>query len=271
MTALQKETQSNPNRFIRWMLEPLSTKELKAEIERIRNLDLPGSDGEPMENDRERIQINLGLQSIEHHWADRDDFFAGGNMFLYFSQRQAEEILSEFADSTRPRTTFRGPDMFVVLDVDGTYRRQKWMVWEEEGRYPDVIFEYLSPSTRGRDLGDKKALYEQTFTTSEYFCFDYLAPESEDSLVGWRLDANRRYQSITPNENGWLWSERLELWVGTWQGTIDKDTTTWMRFYTEDGELVLTGTEAAEARAQSVEDENERLRAEVERLRKSQT
>jgi hypothetical protein len=136
------------------------------------------------------------------------------------------------------------------LDVDGSYRRQKWIVWEEEGNYPDVIFEYLSPSTRHNDLGPKKNLYEQVFGTTEYFCFDYLNPEGEDSLLGWRLSSGR-YQPITPNEQGWLWSEKLQLWIGKWQGTYDRDKSTWLRFYSEEGELVLTLAEAAEAKAEA--------------------
>ncbi|MCP4702021.1 MAG: Uma2 family endonuclease, partial [Gammaproteobacteria bacterium] len=72
--------------------------------------------------------------------------------------------------------------------VDGSYRRNKWVVWEEGGRYPDVIFEFFSPSTRHKDLKEKKDLYEQTFRTREYFCFDYLAPQKENSLSGWRLN-----------------------------------------------------------------------------------
>ena len=39
---------------------------------------------------------------------------------------------------------FRGPDFFVVLDVDGEVDRKSWIVWEENGRYPDVIVELMS-------------------------------------------------------------------------------------------------------------------------------
>nr|WP_322505530.1 hypothetical protein [Chroococcidiopsis cubana] len=45
---------------------------------------------------------------------------------------------------------------FVALDVDGSRERQGWVVWEEDGRYPDVIVELLSPSTAKVDRGVKK-------------------------------------------------------------------------------------------------------------------
>jgi Uma2 family endonuclease len=225
-------------------------------------LDLPGDDGEPMENERERIQISLGIESLDQHWKDRNDFYVGGNMFVYYSLSQAQTVLEELTTPGLSKRAFRGPDMFVVLNVDGSYRRQKWVVWEEDGRYPNIIFEFLSPKTRSVDLGKKKHLYEQTFGTREYFCFDYLNPTGEESLLGWRLDAHGRYQPITADSRGWLWSEYLELWVGRWPGNILRDNTVWMRFYTPDGELVLTPAEVERQRADS-----EHRRAEQEAQR----
>jgi len=227
-------------------------------------LELPGSDGEQLENERERLQINLGLESLDYHWRERNDFYTGGNMFVYYSLRQALTVVDEIKDRKRPRSAFRGPDMFVVLDVDGGYRRQKWVTWEENGRYPDVIFEFLSPSTRKSDLTTKKELYEQTFATREYFCFDYLEPEADasHSLLGWRLDSSGHYRPITPNEHGWLWSEKLQLWIGKWHGTYQRDETIWLRFYTEEGELVLYRAEA-EAEAKVAAEEKAKAEAEA--------
>lgn len=222
------------------------------DLETLMALDLPGSDGEPLENERERLQINLGLESLNYHWRDRQDFYTGGNMFIYYTLKQALTVIDEIEKPKRPRTAFRGPDMFVVLNVDGSYRRQKWIVWEEEGRYPNVIFEFLSPTTRKTDLTTKKELYSQTFRTNEYFCFDYLEPESENSLLGWRIISDQ-YEPITPNEQGWLWSKSLQLWVGKWEGTYARDQTTWLRFYTKEGELVDYPAKAAEKRADTAE------------------
>ncbi|MCP4110606.1 MAG: hypothetical protein GY749_34635, partial [Desulfobacteraceae bacterium] len=95
--------------------------------------DLPGEDGEPMENERERIQISLGIESLDNYWKDRKDFYIGGNMFVYYSLSQAQAVTEELKTPGLPKKAFRGPDMFVVLGVDGSYRRQKWVVWEEKG------------------------------------------------------------------------------------------------------------------------------------------
>src|SRR6266516_1439857 len=81
-------------------------------------------DGEPLETARHRQQMEVLIQSLEWAWADRKDFYAGGNMFLYFSETQAK------------RNDFRGPDFFVVLGTDRRERRA-WIVWEEGGKAPD--------------------------------------------------------------------------------------------------------------------------------------
>lgn len=165
-----------------------------------------------------------------------DDYYIGVNMFLYYSMEQVRN------------RHYRGPDVFIVKDVDGTRDRLSWIVWAEQGRYPNVIFELLSPSTERNDLGPKKQLYEQTFHTEEYFC---VAPNVE-RLLGWRLHEGT-YEPISPNEQGWLWSKQLEVWLGPWEGTFLADTYTWLRFYTADGELVRLPDEMADERVQAAE------------------
>jgi Uma2 family endonuclease len=260
MTVLEQvpPTKSKRKHKPNWQFDtPLDTSEITAMLNALEQLDLPGDDGEPMENERERIQINLGLDLINQAWQDRDDFYAGGNMFVYFSTEQAHAVTAEINDPTLPKKTFRGPDIFIVRRVDGSYRRQKWVTWQEDGRYPDVIFEFLSPSTRHRDLGEKKTLYEQTFHTREYFCYEYIDVNATPRLYGWRLDANAVYQPLPTNERGWIWSEELQLWVGEWYGTVERETALWLRFYTADGDLVLTKAEATQQQAILAEEQAE--------------
>jgi Uma2 family endonuclease len=222
-----------------------------------------------MENEREYFQVVLLYEALEQYWHDRQDFYMGGNMFVYYSPEQAHEILAEEADPARPRRAFRGPDLFVVLNVDGSFRRQKWVVWDEGGRYPDVIFEFLSPSTRRIDQTTKKTLYEQTFKTREYYWYDPFDPRE---FQGWRLDSDNRYQAMTPDAHGWIWSPALHLWIGRWEGTYRRDQTTWLRFYDPEDRLVLTSGEIAETALQQAEMTKQRAetaeqRAEAERAR----
>jgi Uma2 family endonuclease len=204
--------------------------------------DLIFDDGEPLETNRHRNAMNVLINSINQAFASRNDFFAGGNMFIYYSSAQARN------------RDFRGPDFFVVLNIDGSYPRQGWVVWEENGRYPDVIVELMSPSTAQIDTGAKKELYEQVFRTRDYFVFN---PFDPDSLQGWSLNAAARYQPLTPNEQGWLWSETLGLWLGTWSGTIIREPAVWLRFYDEAGNLVLLPEEAAQQQLEAAQQQLE--------------
>ncbi|MCZ7571740.1 MAG: Uma2 family endonuclease [Ardenticatenaceae bacterium] len=197
-------------------------------------LELPTEDGIPLESNWHRQEMNLLIDCVHTYWRDRRDFFVGGNMFIYFSLEQARN------------RDYRGPDFFVVKDVDGTRDREAWVVWEEQGRYPNVIVELMSPSTAEIDLNFKKRLYEQTFRTPDSFYYD----PGDARLIGWQLLAGR-YVDLKPNERGWLWSEEMQLWLGTWEGEFQGNTTTWLRFYTPDGELVPTAAEAEAMRAET--------------------
>ncbi|MEQ9553993.1 MAG: Uma2 family endonuclease [Coleofasciculus sp. G3-WIS-01] len=195
--------------------------------------DLIFDDGEPLESNRHRISINVLIRSLQQAYLARNDFFTSGNMFIYYSSEQARN------------RDFKGPDFFAVLNVDGTTERQGWVVWEEGGRYPDVIVELMSPSTASVDTGTKKDIYERIFRTPDYFVFNPFEP---NSLQGWHLDASQQYQPLVPNEQGWLWCQKLGLWLGTWQGTIDRETAVWLRFYDQNGNLVPLPEEAAQQR-----------------------
>jgi Uma2 family endonuclease len=211
----------------------------------IPKIDLPTEDGIPLETNWHRIQMNLLIDSVHYLWRDRTDFFVGGNMFIYFSFEQARN------------RDYRGPDFFVVKGVDGTRDREAWIVWEEDGRYPNVIIELSSPSTLEVDLVTKRELYEQTFRTPEYFCYN---PDG-NKLIGWRL-ANGRYVELEPNDEGRLRCNELGVWLGNWEGEILRVNTTWLRFFTDDGELVPT---LAEAEAQRAEREAWRAKLEARR------
>jgi Uma2 family endonuclease len=220
------------------------------------DLDLPPmppsdlwSDEPPLETYRHLAQIVLLLTCLEWLWQDRTDFFAAANLTIYYNLRQLKN------------KDFRGPDFFVVL---GTERRERksWVIWDEDGKYPNVILEILSDSTAAIDRGLKKQLYQDTFRTPEYFWFDPYSFE----FAGFHLIDNR-YEAIPSSEQGWLWSQQLELFLGVYNEKL--------RLFKANGELVLTPTEEAEQRIQEAKLAQamvvqERQRAELERQRAEQ-
>ncbi|MCS7066186.1 MAG: Uma2 family endonuclease, partial [Fimbriimonadales bacterium] len=195
-------------------------------------------DGQPLESDWHVVQISLLDELVRQLWQGRHDFFCGGNIFIYYSIQQAESI-------SKGRPLYKGPDFFVVKGVDGTRPRKYWAVWDEDGRYPDVIVELLSPMTAERDTTRYKELYERIFRTAEYFWYDVDTRE----LKGFRLRGGR-YEPIEPNERGWLWSSQLDAWLGIWEGEYRGRHYPWLRLYTPEGELVPTHEELSERLAQ---------------------
>ncbi|KAF3885125.1 MULTISPECIES: Uma2 family endonuclease [Nostocales] len=201
------------------------------------------SDEPPLETELHLRQIILLLICLEWLWRDRNDFYAAGNLTIYYSPRQ---LKSE---------DFRGPDFFVVL---GTQRktRKSWVVWEEDGKYPNVILEILSDSTAKTDKGLKKEIYQDTFRTPDYFWFDPYTLE----FAGFHL-VDGEYQPLQPNEQGHLWSQQLGLYLGIHQGLL--------RFFTPDEQLVPTPEETAQQTEKKLEQEAakaERLAAKLREL-----
>ena len=178
----------------------------------------------PLETELHLRQIILLLQCLELLWQNRNDFYAAGNLTVYYSSRK------------RKYEDFRGPDFFVVL---GTERktRKSWVVWEEDGKYPNLIIELLSNSTSATDKGLKKQIYQDIFRTPEYFWFD---PDNLE-FAGFVL-LNGRYQPIQTNEQGWMFSEQVGLFLGVYEEKL--------RFFTSEGELVPTPEEVAEKQKQ---------------------
>ncbi len=206
--------------------------------------DLPSEDGENMESPWHRNQMQILIHVLEFHWRDRKDFYCGGNMFIHFSEKRLRN------------EDFRGPDFFVVLGAEHDRPRDYWAIWEEDGKYPDLIIELLSPTTATEDLTTKKAIYEQTFRTPEYFCLD---PDGF-SLKGWRLSGH--YRTIKTGKDRRMWSETLQLFLGTWHGNFDGLTADYLRFFDAEGQMLPTPGEAATARADA---EAERADAEAKR------
>ena len=197
------------------------------------------SDEPPLESDLHRDQIDLLIRLLKDLWRDRQDFYASGNLTIYYSPKQ---LKSEY---------FRGPDFFVVLNAENRPRKS-WAVWEEGGKYPNVIIELLSDSTAKTDRGLKKEIYQDIFRTPDYFWFD---PQTLE-LQGFHL-LDGTYQPILPTEQDWLWSEQLGLYLGIYHQQL--------RFFTADGELVPAPEERADAERQRAD--TERQRADTERQR----
>lgn len=203
------------------------------------------SDEPPMETYRHLMQQLALIATLRWHWRGRTDYFAGGNLTVYYSPTQSKS--SELA----------GPDFFVALGVDGTRDRRSWVVWLEDGKYPNVIVELLSDSTKRKDRGEKKRIYEQVFRTPEYFLFDPYTFEFE----GYRL-VGGHYAPIPPDAQGRRACEQLDMLFGVVDGEL--------RLFTRDGMLIAKPEEDAEAAQRRAEAEQQRAEAEQQRAEAAQ-
>ncbi len=172
-----------------------------------------------MESSSHYTQLALLVMCLEWLWRDRSDYFIGATLSVYFCRRYLRD------------RDFRSPEFFLVKQVRKRPRKS-WVVWEEDGKYPNLIIELLSEETANCDRHFKKELYQDIFRTPEYFWFD---PETLE-FQGFRLK-NNQYREIQPNNRGWRWSEELELYLGVDGGKL--------RYFTPKGQLVPTPQEAA--------------------------
>jgi Uma2 family endonuclease len=199
------------------------------------------SDEPQMETVQHQRQLVLLQTTLDWHWRERSDYFLGANLSIYYDH-----------DELR-RRRFIGPDLFLVLGVSPEPRRS-WVVWEEGGRYPDLIVELLSDTTARTDKTAKRAHYQNIFRTPEYIWFDPIGGEFE----ALRLGTRRVYEPIPANADGLRWSEVLALHLGVIDGTL--------RYFDAGGHLIPTPPESA--LAAMAEAKSEHARAEAERARR---
>ena len=201
------------------------------------------SDEPPLESDLHLQQIIILLSCLELLWQEKNDYYASGNLTIYYNEEQLK------------KRDFCGPDFFVVLDTEKRPRKS-WVVWGEQGKYPNVIVEILSDSTANIDRTKKKILYQNTFRTPNYFWFD---PNSLE-LQGFTI-LEGQYQAISANDQGYLWSEQLGLYLGIFDRKL--------RYFTVDGRLVPTPQEAELQQRQAKEQillEKEQILSEKEQI-----
>jgi Uma2 family endonuclease len=170
------------------------------------------SDEPPLETDLHRRQIDLLIRLLEYWWRDRDNFYVSGNLTVYYSAAQTK------------KRDFRGPDVFIVLDAE-KHDRRSWTIWEEDGKYPNVVIELLSDSTAVVDRTTKKQLYQNIWRLPEYYWFD---PESLE-FEGFRL-SDGKYEAIVPDAQGRLRSIELDLELGIQDRQL--------RWFAVDGQMI---------------------------------
>ncbi len=203
------------------------------------------------------LQPELLRQTFRPPTYPEDEVFTASDLNLYYDPRQTQ--------------WYKRPDWFAVLGVSRLYEgkdlRLSYVTWQE-GIYPYVAIELLSPGTEKEDLGrslrevnqppNKWTVYEQILRIPYYFVFNRYT----DQLQAFGLVMNQ-YQQL-PVEGLGIWLPEAELGLGLWEGTYQGVERRWLRWYNSEQTWILTPVELERLRAELAEQQalEERLRAE---------
>ena len=169
----------------RWLREALARRGIEPIADRpvhrlLRECDLPTDvEGERVPVGGEHHALERELEgALLLRYRDRPEVLVGGDTFVYFDGPEA----------TLATADCLAPDLMVAFGVPKRPRRN-YVVWQEN-KAPDFVLEFLSPSTKAKDVAAKPALYRR-MGVREYFLFD-AERRTEPRLAGWRFNAGER-------------------------------------------------------------------------------
>lgn len=227
------------------------------------HLDLPETDGKPVENTYQPYQSAL-LTGVLTPVLDRlhpdGNYLAAADTGIYW--RQTKE----------PLEGCRAPDWYYIANVprllDGEFRRS-YVMWQEVIS-PLLVVEFVSGD--GSEEHDQTPnsgkfwVYERAIKASYYLIWDPFRVRLElfELIRG-------RYHPLTANADGRFPVPELEVEFGVWNGVYQGLPADWLRVW-ENGRLVPTPEELNDIERQRTEHEHrraeaEKQRAEAERLR----
>lgn len=164
-------------------------------------------------------------------------------------------IASNFGLCTKvnDKTIVKAPDWVYVPSVlpaePGEVRRS--YTPNAEGEVPAVVMEFLS-DTDGSEYSIKPTypygkwrFYERILQVPVYVIFE---PKS-GALEVYRL-VSGQYELQDADANGRFWIESMGLFLGVWEGEKSQRRGYWLRWWDENGNLLLWGTEKVEQEQQ---------------------
>jgi Uma2 family endonuclease len=211
------------------------------------HLDLPETDGKPVENAYQPLQSMLltgCLTPVLDRFHTDGNYFIGADTGIYWRR------------TDNPLEGCKAPDWYYVPSVprllEGTYRRS-YVLWEEYAR-PLIVIEYVSgDGSEERDETPRTGkfwVYERAIQSTFYAIHD---PDAE------RMDVfelvRGRYQPLPRDASGRFRIPAMEVDLGHWQGDYRGHPFTWLRAWDWHGRLLPTLEEQAEFQHQRAEEE----------------
>jgi Uma2 family endonuclease len=158
-----------------------------------------------------------------------------------------------------PQDGAEAPDWFYVPQVpptlDGQVRRS-YVLWREIIP-PQIVLEFVSGN--GREERDRTPwkgkfwVYETVIRPAYYGIYEVRREQVEVYQL-----VRDRYELLSPNPRGHFPIETLGIELGIWQGRYQNLELPWLRWWDDEGNLLLTGEERADLAEASVQEERER-------------
>jgi hypothetical protein len=238
----------------------MSIADAPVEVSHPTHLDLPETDGKPVENAFEHPQSAL-LSEILLPVLDRlhldGNYFVGADTGIYWYQSRPN-----------PLDGCKAPDWYYVPNVTRLYNgelRRSYVLWDEKTS-PLVVIEYVSGN------GDEER--DTTPITGKFWVYEHAI--SATFYIIWNVPQGQfevyelirgRYQLHTPDANGRVRIGDMDVSLGVWHGEYHGYTIDWLRAWDRDGNLLPTAGERVAAAQRLAETEHQRAERLAARLR----
>ncbi len=236
----------------------MSIANAPAEVESLpTHLDLPETDGKPVENTYQPFQAAL-LTGVLTPILDRlhpdGNYFAASDTGIYWKHTKPD-----------PLAGCKSPDWYYIANVpkllNGEFRRS-FVIWQEVIS-PFLVVEFVSgDGSEERDTtpyAGKFWVYERAIKAEYYIIWDPFRPH---------LDVFERvhglYRAMTPNADGRYRILGMGVEFGVWNGIYQGLPADWLRVW-EHGRLVPTPEEQSDLERQRAETEKQRAETEKQR------
>ena len=218
--------------------------------EHVPNVDhLVTEDETPVDNIFSEKQQRLLTEPLYSSWGaagQRRPFVAMANVGLFYAIRKPPFI----------------PDVLLSLDVEVPVdlwpkAHRSYFVWEY-GKAPDVVIEVVSNREGGED-SEKLSGYARV-GVRYYVIFDPEKQLGTEVLRAFRLEGLALREMDDP-----VWFPEVGLGLRVWQGRYEDHENTWLRWVDEEGGVIPSGSERADAECQRADAERQRADAERQR------
>ncbi|WP_293342455.1 Uma2 family endonuclease [Microcoleus sp. CAWBG58] len=239
--------------------------------------DLPSEDPEEpgLPDEFHDLQPQLLSRTLRLINYSRENCFTASDLNLYYDVKH--------------HLWHKRPDWFLVVNVSRLYEgrelRRSYVSWQE-GKFPYVVVEFLSPGTESEDLGrfysqasnnseavdeaernpltrttppGKFEVYEQYLRVPHYIVYSRYTQQ----LRYFKLEGGCYLkQSIQP-QNPRIWLADLEIGLGVWSGVFEDVPSSWLRWCDRQGNWLLTDTEQERVEKEQAQLEKEQAQAQL--------